>query len=741
MKKAILLTLFLSLVIAGESKPVHKANVPQLGKNSIDEVLKAMTLQEKAELLVGGDYEVVNGKKGPVLPEAKIGAAGMTKAIPRLGIPCTVLTDGPAGVRISPTRKGDSRTYYATGNPIGTLVASSWDTQCARAVGRNMGNEVLEYGCDVLLAPGMCLHRNPLCGRNFEYFSEDPVLSGTMSGNEILGVQSNGVGTSAKHFVCNNQETFRYQNNSIVGQRALRELYLKNFEFAIRIGNPWTIMSSYNLLNGPCTQESKPLLHDWLRGEAGYKGMVMTDWSGPRNTVNQVNAENDLMEWGLDVQVQDIINAVKDGKLSIDVVNRNVRNLLNYIVKTPHFRHYKASDAPDLKAHAAVAREMAAQGIILLKNREGTLPLVQGQKIALFGIGSYKGFLANGFGSGDVNKPYVVNIFKGLENAGYQVDPDMAELYEDADADINIGPSYARHRASVDNVAIMTIRRNSGEGSDRRNEPGDWKLSPAELNTMKNIADAFHAQGKKLIVILNIGGVIETTSWKNIPDAILLPWQPGEEGGNAIANVISGKVCPSGHLPMTFPLAYEDVPSSKNFPQNDNGGVFDKDKSTIGFTKYDEGIWVGYRYFDTFDKPVSYPFGYGLSYTTFSFSNLKVRYGREVCKAVVTVTNTGKVAGKEVAQLYVSAPKGALEKPKKELRAFAKTRTLQPGESQTLTMTFRTMDMASFNENTNSWVLDPGVYQVKAGQSVEDIKATAPMKISKGVQKKVLAVI
>jgi beta-glucosidase len=604
-----------------------------------------------------------------------------------------------------------------------------------------MGNEVLEYGCDVLLAPGMCLHRNPLCGRNFEYFSEDPVLSGTMSGNEILGVQSNGVGTSAKHFVCNNQETFRYQNNSIVGQRALRELYLKNFEFAIRIGNPWTIMSSYNLLNGSCTQESKPLLHDWLRGEAGYKGMVMTDWSGPRNTVNQVNAENDLMEWGLDVQVQDIINAVKDGKLSIDVVNRNVRNLLNYIVKTPHFRHYKASDAPDLKAHAAVAREMAAQGIILLKNIEGTLPLAQGQKIALFGIGSYKGFLANGFGSGDVNKPYVVNIFKGLENAGYQVDPDMAELYENADADINLGPSYARHRASVDNVAIMTIRRNSGEGSDRRNEPGDWKLSPAELNTMKNIADAFHAQGKKLIVILNIGGVIETASWKNIPDAILLPWQPGEEGGNAIADVISGKVCPSGHLPMTFPLAYEDVPSSKNFPQNDNKGVFDKDKSTIGFTKYDEGIWVGYRYFDTFDKPVSYPFGYGLSYTTFSFSNLKVRYGREVCKAVVTVTNTGRVAGKEVVQLYVSAPKGALEKPKKELRAFAKTRTLQPGESQTLTMTFRTMDLASFNENTNSWVLDSGVYQVMAGQSVEDVKVTTPMKISKGVQKRVPAVI
>jgi beta-glucosidase len=741
MKKTILLTLFLCAVIVGEAKPKHKDSVPQLGKNSVEQVLKAMTLNEKAELLVGGTYEVIDGKKGPTLPEVNIGAAGMTKAIPRLGIPCTVLTDGPAGVRISPTRKGDSRTYYATGNPIGTLVASSWDTQCAKAVGRNMGDEVLEYGCDVLLAPGMCLHRNPLCGRNFEYFSEDPVLSGTMSGNEILGVQSNGVGTSAKHFICNNQETFRYQNNSIVGQRALRELYLKNFRLAVEIGNPWTIMSSYNLLNGSVTQEDKALLHDWLRGEVGYKGMVMTDWSGQRNTVRQVNAENDLMEWGLDVQVQDILNAVKDGRLSMDVVNRNVRDILNYIVKTPHFRHYKASNAPDLKAHAAVARETAAQGIVLLKNDGRTLPLAQGQKVALFGVGSYKGFLANGFGSGDVNKPFVINICQGLQNAGYQVDEDMAELYQDADEDIDFGPAYARHRASVDDVAIMTIRRNSGEGRDRLNGPGDWKLSTAEFNTMKNIAAAFHAQGKKLIVILDIGGVIETSSWKDIPDAILLPWQAGEEGGNAIADILSGKVCPSGHLPMTFPVAYEDVPSSKNFPQNDNGGVFDKNKSTIGYTKYDEGIWVGYRYFDTFGKPVSYPFGYGLSYTTFSLSGLKVRYGKSVCKAVVTVTNTGKVAGREVAQLYVSAPKGTLEKPKKELKAFAKTRNLQPGESQTLTLTFRPMDLASFDAVTNSWVLDPGVYEVMIGQSVENIKLTAPMKISKGVQKKAPAII
>lgn len=741
MKKTILLTLFFGLALAGEAGVTDKSHAPQLGKNSVDEVLKAMTLEEKAELLVGGNYAVVDGKKGQQLPEAAIGAAGMTKAIPRLGIPCTVLTDGPAGVRIPAQREGDQRTYYATGNPVGTLVASSWNTESAEAIGKNMGNEVLEYGCDVLLAPGMCIHRNPLCGRNFEYFSEDPVLSGIMAGNEILGVQSNGVGTSAKHFVCNNQETFRTQNNSIVGQRALRELYLKNFELAIKIGNPWTVMSSYNLLNGSYTQADKALLHDWLRGETGYKGMVMTDWTDRRNTVDQVNAENDLMESGRDTQVQDIVNAVKAGQLPMAVVDRNVRNMLNYIVKTPHFRHYKASNAPDLKAHALVARKAATDGIILLKNDGNTLPLATGQKIALFGVGSYKGFLANGWGSGEVNKPYVVNIYQGLKAAGYQPDEEMAEIFEDADDDINFGKTYAEHRASVDDIAIMTIRRNAGEGSDRHNRPGDWSLSKGELNTMKNIADAFHAKGKKFIVVLNIGGVIETASWKDIPDAILLPWQPGEEGGNAIADMITGKVCPSGRLPMTFPIAYEDIPSSKNFPKDDNGGVFDKSKSTIGYTKYEEGIWVGYRYFDTFHKPVSYPFGYGLSYTSFSFKGLKVNYGKQLCKAVVTVTNTGKVAGKEVAQLYVAAPKGNLEKPGKELKAFAKTRVLQPGESQTLTMTFRPMDLASFDEGTNTWVLDPGSYQVMIGESVENIKLSSPMKIAKGVQKKVPTVI
>ncbi|MCO6025661.1 glycoside hydrolase family 3 C-terminal domain-containing protein [Prevotella cerevisiae] len=741
MKKTLLLLLSLCLFTSGWGKSVSKLHAPQLGKNSIDEVLKAMTLEEKAELLVGGSYEVINGNKGRTLPEATIGAAGMTKAIPRLGIPCTVLTDGPAGVRISPTRKGGNHTYYATGNPVGTLVASSWDTECARSVGENMGNEVLEYGCDVLLAPGMCLHRNPLCGRNFEYFSEDPVLSGVLSGNEIIGVQSYGVGTSAKHFICNNQETYRTQNNSIVGQRALRELYLKNFELAIKIGNPWTIMSSYNLLNGSYTQADKALLCDWLRGELGYKGIVMTDWTERRNTVNQVIAENDLMEWGLDTQVHDIINAVKSGKLSIDIVNRNVRNILNYIVKTPHFRHYQASNVPDLKAHATVAREMAAQGIVLLKNDHQTLPLVKNQKIALFGVGSYKGFLANGWGSGDVNKPYVVNIYEGLKNAGYQIDDNLSELYEDAADDINFGSSYAKHRALVDDIAIMTIRRNAGEGSDRHNAQGDWSLTSGELNSMKNIADAFHSQGKKFLVILNIGGVIETASWKNLPDAILLPWQPGEEGGNAIADIISGKVCPSGHLPMTFPLAYDDIPSSKNFPQNDNGGVFDKNKSTIGYTNYDEGIWIGYRYFDTFAKPVSYPFGYGLSYTTFSFTGLKAQYGKSVCKVVVTVRNTGNIAGKEVAQLYVSAPKSIMEKPKKELKAFAKTRILRPGESQTLTLRFRPIDLASFNEKENSWVLDSGVYQIMVGESVQNIKVTTPMKVAKGVQKKVPTVL
>ena len=714
---------------------------PQLTTKNIDQVIKAMTLEEKAQLLVGIDYEKKDSVLSAHIQGLEVGVAGQTHAIPRLGIPGTLLTDGPAGVRISPTRKGDPRTYYATAFPIGTLIASSWDISNARKVGEALGQETLDYGCDVLLAPGMNIHRNPLCGRNFEYFSEDPVLSGNISGYEILGVQSKGVGASAKHFVANNQETYRTQNNSMVSQKALREIYLKNFEIALRIGNPWTVMSSYNTLNGTRVMYNKALLTDWLRGEMGFKGMVVTDWYGYRDPVLQEIGGSDLLQYGVKEQVADIIKGVKEGKLPMEIVDRNVRHLLEYIVKTPHFRHYKAANETDLKGHAQISREAAEQGIILLKNDNSALPIAKNQCVALFGQGSYKGFLAHGTGSGSVNKAYTVNLEQGLENAGLSLEPELKSLYEDAEDKIAISRSYAERRAKDADVAIVTIKRDAGEGSDRLDEKGDWLLDDLEMNLLKNVSGAFHAQGKKVIVVLNIGGVIETASWSNLADAILLPWQPGIEGGNAIADILCGKVNPSGKLSMTFPVSYADIPSAKNFPSHFHKDAWDKEKKDIGWTKYEEGIWVGYRYFNTFNKPVAYPFGYGLSYTTFAYSNAKVKEKNGEYLISVTVKNTGNVAGREIAEAYVTAPKGKTDKPARELKAFVKTRNLQPGESQILTMKVKALDLASFDEASNSWVMDAGTYKVGIGASVEDVRASVSFDIKKQTVKKTPTII
>lgn len=759
MKKSIYVLLAL-FALCGQGQ-ASRTEVPQLGKASVDKIISAMTLEEKAHLLVGGGYEVINGKKGSSLPESKIGAAGTTVAIPRLGIPTTVETDGPAGVRISPRREGESGTFYCTGFPVGTLLASTWNTNMVGQVGRAMGNEVLEYGCDVLLAPGMNIHRNPLCGRNFEYYSEDPFLTGKMAASMVRGVQSEGVGTSIKHFAANNQETFRLENSSNVSQRALREIYLKGFEIAVKEGQPWTVMSSYNKINGTYTQEDYPLLTTLLRDEWGYKGIVMTDWTGLRNTVAQVHGGSDLLMRGADEQVEAIISSVKEGKLSMADVNKNVRRMLEFILRTPHFRGYVCSNHPDLKGHAFVAREAADEGIILLKNDGNALPLSKDmQDVALFGTGSYK-LIAGGTGSGDVNKAYVVSLFEGMKNAGFGIQEKLKDLYDKyftyADTQMDevkkahgwwwaptikeadIDPDYVALRAKDSNVAIITFTRDAGEGSDRHNTEGDFYLSTSERHLLSDVSKSFHAQGKKVIVVLNTGGVVETSSWKDMADAIVLAWQPGQEGGNAIADVLSGKVNPSGKLPMTFPKDYFDIPSSKNFPYDYYGSKFDSSKKNIGYTDYAEGIWIGYRYFDTYDKAVSYPFGYGLSYTTFRYGDAKLKKSGNTCTVTVKITNTGSVCGKEVAELYTSAPKGKLEKPRRELKAFAKTRTLQPGESEELTLRFSIPDLSSFDESSNSWVTDSGLYKVEIGSSVEDIQRTLMLKVNKPIVQKVKA--
>ena len=686
---------------------------PQLSATNIDEVIQAMTLEEKAKLLVGGSNNFF-GDQAAVGGEATLvaGAAGTSPEIARLGIPATVLTDGPAGVRINPTRKGTTQTYYATGFPIGTCLASTWNTELVGKVGEAIGNETKEYRCDVILGPGMNLHRSPLCGRNFEYYSEDPFVTGKIGAAYINGVQSQNAGVSAKHFAVNSQETERTSVDERVSQRALRELYLRGFEIAVRESQPWTIMSSYNRINGQYSMGNRDLLTSILRDDCGFKGIVMTDWIGIRRgleTITEVQAGNDLMEPGQPAQVKEIIEGVKSGKLSMTDVDRNVRRMLEYIVKTPSFNKYPATNKPDLKAHAAITRQTACEGIVLLKNN-GTLPWKDIKKVALFGENSYN-FLPGGVGSGCVHTPYVVDMVEGLKNAGIKSSESLTDIYRKYVDYARVKFQYERHPAkwfqteemgpqkypeiAVNSIAIgkeargadaaiITIGRQAGEGIDRDLET-EFNLIPEERQLIIDVCQAFHAVGKPVVVIINSGSVIETASWKSYPDAIICAWQPGEEGGNSVADIMTGKVNPSGKLTMTWPVAATDHPSTRNFPglvdfysyQNERSGG--RQMRNYDYTNHEEDIYVGYRYFDTFNKEVSYPFGYGLSYTTFAYSKPAVKVSGDNVTVSVTVKNTGDVAGKEVVQLYVTAPKGQLEKPAQELKAFAKTRELQPG--------------------------------------------------------------
>lgn len=738
-----------------------QSTVLQLRVDNIDEVIRAMTLEEKTRLLVGTGMAGISVGM-PVIGETRSlvpGAAGTTYPIERLGVPAIVFADGPAGLRIEPKREFYSKTYYCTHFPIGTSLASSWNTALVQQVGKAIGNEVKEYGVDVLLAPGCNLQRNPLNGRNFEYYSEDPVLSGNIAAAYILGVQSNGVGTSLKHFAVNSQETKRMGNDSRLTQRALRELYLKGFQIAVEKAQPWTVMSSYNKVNGTYTSESKDLLTTILREEWGYRGTVVTDWFGGKDRVANVNAGNDMIQPGLPNDPALILAAVKDGRIKESTLDRNVKRILELVVKSPRFQNYKYGDNPDLKAHAAVTRDAATEGIVLLKN-EGALPFSTGTKnIAVYGITSYD-IISGGFGSGNVNRAYTVSLIEGLRNNGYQSDKELLKKYsehfskfrkEHANDKIDWWSTAARpdevsfsneelvQQAQSNDVAIITIGRMSGEGNDRPSS--DFYLSDMEKQLIRQVSDVFHKEGKKSVVILNIGGVIETASWKNIPDAILLPWQCGQEGGNSMADVLSGHKYPSGKLPMTFPLDLMDHYSSKNMPLDGVAiqlGVGKADAAenriNIDFTNFEEDIYVGYRYFDTFKQNVSYPFGYGISYTNFKYGKPTVSVRGDTVNVKFSVTNCGNVTGKEVVQVYMKAPKGSIEKPIQELKAFAKTGELKPGESETLVLPILKQDLASFHEKQSAWVVDRGIYTFCIGASSRDIRCTCTAKIGKTVK-------
>ena len=717
---------------------------PQLNKNNIKEVVKAMTLDEKIQFVSGIGMSISLGNDGPVagsIGGKVVGAAGATLAIPRLGIPSVIMEDGPAGLRIEPTIVNGEK-IYTTAFPVGSLIASTWNTTLTTSVGKAMGNEVKEMGVDVLLAPGMNLIRNPLCGRNYEYYSEDPVLSGEMATAAVNGVQSQGVGVSVKHFVANNQESNRNSVSALVSQRALRELYLRGFEIAIKKSNPWTVMSSYNKINDTYVSENPELLTTILRDEWNFKGMVTTDWFSGRKYANQVKAGNDLLMPGRKQEAKKIKEALDEGSLKETELDRNIEHILQLVVKTPVFANYRYSQHPNFITNRAIAQQAAEEGMVLLKNK-AALPLSAG-KIALLGNASYDTFVG-GTGSGEVQSAYTISFYDGLKKAGFSLDENLKNAYlnyiteEKAKRpkrmsildvikpveEFPISEEQLQQMSRNCEAAIITIGRNAGEGSDRSLKT-DYVLNDKELALIKATASAFHAQGKKLIVALNIDALVEVTSWQDLADALLITWLPGQEAGNAFANILTGKTNPSGKLPQTMALSYNDIPSATAFPGTP--------KRSPSESIYNEGIYVGYRYFSSFGKPVAYPFGYGLSYTQFEMKKLKAptKFSKKLSLSVET-TNVGKVTGKEVVQVYLSAPAKSMDKPALELKAFAKTELLSPKQSQTLSFTLTPESLASFDTARSAWVVEAGTYTVKVGNSVENILQTATFTVPKEI--------
>ncbi len=720
----------------------------------VADVLSQMTLEEKIHLLKGSGIASAMGQGEPGgIP----GAVGTIVPTPRLGLPTVYLSDGPAGLRIMPNREGEDRTYYCTAFPIATLLASSWNEDLIYEVGDAMGNEALEYGIDVILGPGANIHRHPLCGRNFEYFSEDPLLSGYMGAAIINGIERNGVGTSVKHYVANNQETERFFNDARVSDRALREIYLKGFEHIVERSQPWTIMSSYNKVNGTYTSESKFLLTEVLRDEWGFEGLVMTDWFGGQNPPAQIAAGNDLLEPGTKRQWDALTEAAEKGELSEADIDRAASRILTLIFKSKKMQDYDYQENPDLEKHAEITRNSAAEGMVLLKN-EGVLPLTNIKNVALLGVTSYE-FIAGGTGSGDVNEAYTISLEQGLSNAGFEINKAAKQAFEahkEANVEgfkkpegmeavfnpftppeMNYSTAQLEAIVSSADVGILTLGRNAGEGGDRK-EKDDFLLTQTEQEMITALSDAFHAAGRKLVVVLNIGGVIETASWKSQSDAIVLAWQGGQEGGNSVADILSGKVNPSGKLPMTFPINLGDHASHANFPKDPQmmsitgmmkNLIFPpKEKPEAewvrdeDFTYYDEGIYVGYRHFDKENMEVSYPFGYGLSYSEFEYGDMEVVAVNDTVNVNLTVKNIGKVPGKEVVQIYAEKENSSIDRPVQELRAFAKTQLLQPEAVDSISIQIPVKELRYWNEQTNSWALEKGSYHIKAGASSRDIK-------------------
>ena len=742
-------------------QPAYKnKNLPV--EQRVKDLISRMTLEEKVGLTVGDGRFLPSANQGAEKNvEVPIANRNSKMLIPRLSIKSTALTDGPSGINKQAPPEGATTYTYTTAFPTSTCLAATWNVEMVENVGKAFGNELLEYDYDLVLMPALNLHRNPKCGRNFEYYSEDPLLSGKLAASMVNGLQSNGVGATLKHFVGNNQETNRRKYNAVISQRALREIYLRGFEIAVREGHPKSIMTSYNRLNGYYNAERPELLQDIVRQEWGFDGLYMTDFDMQYgDAVAQVRAGMNMIMSGSRREYDEIINAVRNKTLDERTLDENLVYNMKLKLSSPSMKDFKPTLNPDLKAHAKIAREAAAEGMVLLKNKNNTLPISTEKTVAVFGKISYY-LIVYGTGSGSVrSNKYAISVNEGLKLAGFHILEEMERSYlayiEKIKRENLVPPYFDNPKMRADNgitgdqapphfkerlvafskekplpkadiekyesdsdIALITLGRSGGENY----ENGYLPITQTEMDLVRNVCDVYHAAGKKVVVVLNVGGVWETASWRDYPDAILLAWQPGQEGGHAIADIIKGRLNPSGKLPDSFPMKYEDVPSAKSFP-----GVPPEEPVNSFYT---EGIYVGYRYYDSFNVSTAYEFGYGMSYTTFNYSDLKLSSSSFSSKIEVSVTvkNTGGVAGKEVVQLYLAAPTTQIEKPEQELKGFAKTKLLQPGESQTLTFELDARSLASFWSGINAWVADKGAYEVHIGASSKDIRLKASFNL------------
>src|SRR5215210_1548934 len=675
---------------------------------NVASVLGELSLEEKASLCLGSDF-------------------WHTAPIPRLGIPAVAVSDGPHGLRKQPDEGdhvGISDSVPATCFPTACALASSWNPQLVGRVGEALGREARAQGVAVVLGPGINIKRSPLCGRNFEYFSEDPLVSGELGAALVDGLQSQGVGASVKHYAVNNQETDRLRVSADVDERTLREIYLPGFERVVKNARPWTVMCAYNKVNGVYASENRWLLTELLRDEWGFDGLVVSDWGAVHDRVAALAAGLDLeMPPNLGVSNAEIVDAVRSGELDEAVLDRTAARVLRLVDGAPGGAPDVGEEAGfDADGHHALARAAATECAVLLKNDGGLLPLQPsaGDTIALIGEFA-RTPRYQGAGSSQVNPTRVDTALDELRGAvpdGVLVEfsPGFGIGTTTADAELAAEAVSLAGRASVVVAFLGLPDADESEGFDRTS----MDLPTNQTALVSRLA----AANPNLVVVLANGSAVRLSDWEHHAPAILECWLSGQAAGGATADVLTGAANPSGRLAETLPLMLEDNPSYLNFP------------GEHGHVRYGEGVFVGYRGYDARRLPVSYPFGHGLSYTDFEYADLTTTLtgnAEDDTLAVAvtcTVTNTGQRPGKEVVQLYVNDPESSVSRPPRELKGFAKTATLAPGEGQTVTFRLRSRDLSYWSVQQHRWVLEGGTYRLSVGASSRDLRLSTPIEVS-----------